>query len=57
MLIPIRLFTLPSPLRTAPLLTGASVRKGCTDPSGLTAGWESHNPVVDIVTSPMIILC
>lgn len=30
MLIPIRLFTLPSPLRSDPPLVGASVRKSCT---------------------------
>lgn len=29
-LIPIRLFTLPAPLRTDPPLVGASVHKSCT---------------------------
>lgn len=51
MLIPIRLFTLPSPLRDAPLLTGASVRKSCTDTSGLHTSWKNGIPVFDIVTS------
>lgn len=55
-LIPIRLLTLPSPLRTAPLRTGASVRKSCTDTSGLNASWKNEVPVFDIVTSPIKML-
>lgn len=56
MLIPIRLFTLPSPLRAAPLLEGASVRKNCTDASGLYPSWKTWIPVFDTVSSPVIAL-